>query len=230
VNLLVADAIAQIVRVLADQRVADHALERVPHELLRPAPMLYFSYRQLEWPPPNYIIRAANDAAARALIPQIRRAVQEVEPAVALRQALPMSEMLGRPLARPRLATVLVSGFALVVLTLSAIGIYSVIASFVVQRTREIGVRMALGATSGRVQGLVFRQGMILAFIGVGIGLLLAVASGRLLKGMLYEVTPADPVTFVAVSLVLVAVAAVAVLVPSLRAARLEPVEALRAD
>jgi len=141
-----------------------------------------------------------------------------------------MTEMMGKPLARPRLAAVLVSGFALVVLTLSAIGIYSVMASFVVQRTREIGVRMALGATNRRVQGLVFRQGMVLAFAGVAIGLLLAAVSGRLLKGMLYEVTPADPGTFVAVSLVLVGVAAVAVLVPSLRAARLEPVEALRAD
>jgi len=141
-----------------------------------------------------------------------------------------MTEMMGKPLARPRLAAVLVSGFALVVLTLSAIGIYSVMASFVVQRTREIGVRMALGATAPVVHRMVFRQGMMLTLIGVAIGLVLAAASSRVIKGMLYEVTPADPITFGMVSAMLIAVAAVAVLVPSLRAARLEPVEALRAD
>lgn len=123
-----------------------------------------------------------------------------------------------------------VSGFALIVLVLAAIGIYSVMASFVVQRTREIGVRMALGATGPMVHRLVFGQGMLLALIGVATGLALAAASSRVLKGMLYEVTPADPVTFGVVSLTLIAVAALAVLVPSIRAARLEPVEALRAD
>jgi predicted permease len=210
---------AIVVGVVADTRF---------NELLRPAPMLYFSYRQMPWPPPYFVLRTASDAAARALIPQVRRAVQDEEPAVALRQAQPMNELLEKPLARPRLAAVLVSGFALVVLTLAAIGIYSVMASFVVQRTREIGVRMALGATGGRVHRLVFRQGMLLAVIGVSVGLALAAATSRLLEGMLYEVAPVDPLTFAGVSLMLLLVAALAVLVPSRRAARLEPVEALR--
>jgi predicted permease len=200
------------------------------NELLRPAPMLYFSYRQMPWPPPYFVLRTANDAAARALIPQIRRAVQEAEPALALKQAQPLTEMLAKPLAKPRLAAVLVSGFALVVLTLAAIGIYSVTASFVVQRTREIGVRMALGATGRMVHRLVFRQGMVLTLVGLSVGLTVGLLGGRLLRGFLYEVPASDPMTFAAVGLLLFAVAALAVLVPSMRAARLEPVEALRAD
>lgn len=200
------------------------------NELLRPAPMAYLSYRQFEWIPGNFLVRAATDAAVRALVPQLRQAVRNAEPAVAIRRAEPLTELLAQPLARPRLAAVLVSGFALIVLVLAAIGIYSVMASFVVQRTREIGVRMALGATGPMVHRLVFGQGMFLALIGVAIGLALAAASSRVLKGMLYGVTPADPVTFGVVSLMLIVVAALAVLVPSIRAARLEPVEALRAD
>jgi putative ABC transport system permease protein len=192
--------------------------------------MAYFGYRQLVWIPGNYVIRTANDAAARDLIPQIRRAVQEVEPGVALRQALPLVEMLGRPLTRPRLAAALVSGFALVVLTLAAIGIYSVMASFVAQRTHEIGVRMALGATGGMVHRLVFRQGMLLVSVGLSVGLAVGLLAGRVLQSLLYEVPAADPVTFGAVSGLLLVVAAGAVLVPAMRAARLEPVEALRSE
>jgi ABC-type antimicrobial peptide transport system permease subunit len=200
------------------------------NELLRPAPMLYFSYRQMPWPPPYFVLRTANDAAARALIPQIRRAVQEEQPALALKQAQPMTEMLAKPLAKPRLAAVLVSGFALVVLTLAAIGIYSVMASFVVQRTREIGVRMALGATGGMVHRLVFRQGMALTLVGLSVGLTVGLFGGRLLRGFLYEVPAADPMTFMGVAVLLFVVASLAVLIPSMRAAKLEPVEALRAD
>jgi predicted permease len=212
---------ATVVGVVADTRY---------NELLRPAPMAYLSYRQFKWIPGNYLVRAANDAAARALVPQLRQAIREAVPAVAIRTARPLSELMAQPLARPRLAAVLVSGFALIVLVLAAIGIYSVMASFVVQRTREIGVRMALGATGPMVHRLVFGQGILLALIGVAIGLALAAGSSRVLEGMLYEVTPADPVTFGVVSVILIGVAALAVLIPSIRAARLEPVEALRAE
>jgi ABC-type antimicrobial peptide transport system permease subunit len=141
-----------------------------------------------------------------------------------------MTEMLAKPLAKPRLAAVLVSGFALVVLTLAAIGIYSVMASFVVQRTREIGVRMALGATGGMVHRLVFRQGMALTLVGLSVGLTVGLFGGRLLRGFLYEVPAGDPMTFMGVAVLLFVVASLAVLIPSMRAAKLEPVEALRAD
>ena len=127
-------------------------------------------------------------------------------------------------------AAVLVSGFALVVLTLAAIGIYSVMASFVVQRTREIGVRMALGATALMVQGLVFRQGMVLTLLGLSVGLTAGLLGGRLLRGFHYEVPASDPITFVAVTLLLFVVASLAVLIPSMRAARTQPVEALRSE
>jgi ABC-type antimicrobial peptide transport system permease subunit len=138
--------------------------------------------------------------------------------------------LLAQPLARPRLAAILVTAFGLIVLALSALGIYGVMASFVMQRTREIGVRMALGATGRMVNQLVFRQGMTLSAVGIVAGLLLAAATSRLLRGLLYEVAPLDAATFGSVAVLLLLVAVLAILVPAMKASRLEPVVALRAD
>jgi putative ABC transport system permease protein len=214
-------AVATVVGVAGDTRY---------NEWLRPVPMAYFGYRQLPWVPENYLIRTGSDEAASALVPSLRAAVQDVEPAMALQRALPLSTFLDQPLARPRLAAVLVSVFALGALLLAAIGIYGVMASFVVQRTREIGVRMALGATGTRVRSLVFRQGMRVAVVGLGVGLLVALGAGRLLAGMLYGVTPADALTFLLATAVLLAAAGLAVMVPARRASRLDPMAALRAE
>lgn len=200
------------------------------NEWLKAVPMAYLGYRQFEWIPGNFLVRTPDDATARALVPQLRTAVRQAVPSVAIRVATPLTELLARPLARPRLAAVLVSGFAVAVLTLAAIGIYAVMASFVVQRTREIGVRMALGATGRRVRGLVFRQGMALALIGLAVGLVIALLTGRLLHSLLFEVAPNDPVTLGIVALLLTGIAGLAVLVPATRASRLEPGEALKAE
>ncbi len=200
------------------------------NELLHPAPMAYFAYRQLDWIPANYLIQTGSDREAVALVSQLRTAVQQAMPAMAVRRAMPLSQLLGQPLARPRLAAVLVTGFALVVLALSAIGVYSVMAAFVVQRTREIGVRMALGATDRRVRRLVFQQGMTLAVAGLVVGLLIAALAGRLLRGLLYEVTPADTLTYAAATVLVLGVASLAIIVPAVRASRLDPVTALKSD
>jgi ABC-type antimicrobial peptide transport system permease subunit len=120
--------------------------------------------------------------------------------------------------------------FAGVALLLGAVGIYGVIAFAVARRTREIGVRMALGAESGSVLRMVMREGGILALIGVGLGLVGAFAVSRLLDGLLYGVTPSDPLVFVTVPVLLTAVALIASLIPAMRAARVDPLVALRAE
>jgi ABC-type antimicrobial peptide transport system permease subunit len=118
--------------------------------------------------------------------------------------------------------------FAGVALVLSAVGIYGVLAYTVAQRTREFGIRMALGAQTGNVLRMVFWQGLRLAFIGLGVGLTASYFLVRLMTSLLYQVRPGDPVVFAAVSGLLTAVAVVASLVPSLKATRIDPLVALR--
>ena len=122
------------------------------------------------------------------------------------------------------------AGFAFLALVLAAVGTYGVIAYGVVQRTREIGVRLALGAQPGQVVGAVVGQGLGLACVGVGLGLAGAWGATRVLTGMLFEVTPTDPATLGAGALLLTVVTAVASYLPARRAARIDPVAALRAD
>jgi predicted permease len=213
---------ALVVGVVADTRY---------NELKQAAPMAYLSYRQSPWAPSSYyLVRIDKRAMPETLVPLLRTAVQAAEPGLAITAVTPLSTILARPLARPRLAAVLVSTFGLMVLSLAALGIYGVMASFVVQRTREIGVRLALGATGTIVRRLVFRQGMVLALIGSVAGLLLAGAGSRYLASLLYEVMPVDPITFCATLVMSILVATVAILIPAARAARLEPIVALRAD
>ena len=119
-------------------------------------------------------------------------------------------------------------GFGLIALLLAAIGLYGVMSYSVNQRTREIGIRMALGAAQQDVRGMIVRQGLWLAIGGVAVGLAVALALARLVTNLLFGVSGADPVTFVAVPLVLLAVAVFATLLPAFRASRVDPVEALR--
>jgi ABC-type antimicrobial peptide transport system permease subunit len=125
---------------------------------------------------------------------------------------------------------VLLSIFGAVALTLSAIGIYGVLSYVVSRRTREIGIRVAIGAGRPAVLRMVMGSGLSLAAIGIGAGLLLAAATTRLLRGLLHGVTPADPATFAVVTLGLVAVAALACALPAWRASRVDPVVALKSE
>ena len=124
----------------------------------------------------------------------------------------------------------LISVFAGLALVLAAVGIYGVMSYTVSQRTQEIGVRMALGAEKGTILGMVLRQGTALAFLGVGIGLLAALAVGRVIATMLFEISPGDPPTFSLVPILLVAVAGLACYVPARRATRVDPMVALRCE
>jgi len=122
----------------------------------------------------------------------------------------------------------LFSIFGGLALGLAVVGLYGVKAYSVARRTREIGIRMALGAQPAAVLRLIMREGSIMLFTGVAIGLLLAAATGKILSGILYEVSPLDPIAFTAAPLLLAAAALVATWLPARRAARLNPVEALR--
>jgi len=141
-----------------------------------------------------------------------------------------LDEVVGSTIARPRAIAVLVGAFALVALALAAVGVYGVMAYAVRERTQEIGVRMALGATASSVFGLVLGRALRLVSIGVVVGLVAAGVLTRLMEQLLYEVAPLDPWTFAITTVVLLVVAAVASCVPARRGMRMAPVDALRTN
>jgi putative ABC transport system permease protein len=136
----------------------------------------------------------------------------------------------GESIARPRLYTLLLTLFAAAALLLAALGVYGILAFNVAERTREMGVRMALGAAGRDVVGLVVREGLLVALVGLTLGFGGSFASGRLLRQLLFGVSPTDLVTFASVGLLLIAVALAACYLPARRAARVDPMVALRTD
>jgi putative ABC transport system permease protein len=154
--------------------------------------------------------------------------VWQVDPSIPVTQVRPMSEVLSVSLAAQRFNTLLLGVFAGVALLLASVGLYGVLAFSVAQRTREIGIRMALGAQAGDVLHLILRQGLALSVLGVGVGISASLAGTRVLRGLLYGVAPTDPATFAAVAFLLVAVALVACLIPARRAMKVDPMVALR--
>jgi putative ABC transport system permease protein len=168
------------------------------------------------------------EGRAENLIGAVRAQVRELDPDLPVTQVMPMTEVAARSVWQPRLYTVLFGVFAAVALILATVGIYGVMSYAVTQRTREIGLRMALGAQRQDVLKLVVGQGVLLASIGVGVGLVAAVALTRLMSSLLFGVTATDPMTFVAVSVLLAGVALGACFIPARRAAKVDPMVALR--
>ncbi|MEP7345198.1 MAG: FtsX-like permease family protein, partial [Gemmatimonadaceae bacterium] len=164
------------------------------------------------------------------MLATVRREVKAIEPDVPVYDAATMEQRLSKSLSAPRAASSLVGGFAVLAMVLALAGLYGVIAYSVAQRTRELGVRMALGATRRDVISLVLRQGMMPALAGVVGGLLLAFALTRTLGSLLYGVAPHDAPTFVLASLALLVLAGLACAIPARSASRLNPVTALRLD
>jgi predicted permease len=174
------------------------------------------------------VVRGSSDAAL--LANDLRRAVRQLDSSLAVANIRPMDDIADASVSTPRFALFLVALFAGLALTLAAIGIYGVISYAVSQRTQEFGLRMALGAQAGDVRRLVLRQGVMLALGGVALGLVGALALGRVLWSLLYEVSAADPVTFALVPAVAIAVAAVACYLPARRATAVDPANALRSE
>ncbi|HEY7611779.1 MAG TPA: ABC transporter permease [Gemmatimonadales bacterium] len=165
-----------------------------------------------------------------ALAAPLRAALAELDADIPLTDVQTMEEALGAWAAERRLTMQIVAGFALLALALGAVGVYGVMAHLVSQRTREIGIRIALGAVPREILGLVLSQGVWLAVAGISVGVLGALAASRLLTRLLFETDPTDTVTFVGTALALALVAVVASLVPAVRAVRTDPVDALRSE
>jgi putative ABC transport system permease protein len=200
-----------------------------------PAASIYMPAAQLDSGPvvsmvrgQSYVVRTAGDP--RATVRAVRRAVQDFDGLMPITGLAQMNELLSSTIADRKFNTFLLGAFAAVALSLAAVGIYGLIAYSVAQRTRELGIRIALGAVPRDVLLLVIRQGVTLALAGIVIGSLGAIALTRWMRSMLFQVDPLDPLTFAAVGVALAAVAIGATWAPALRAARVSPVTAMRND
>ena len=165
-----------------------------------------------------------------SLAPAIRSAVRAIDPDQPVYQVRSMDQLLSEMVAQRRFSMALLGTFAGLALLLGLVGVYGVTSFLVAQRTREVGLRIALGAQPAQLVGMVVRQGMAVAAIGLGVGLVAALAGGRLMSGLLYGVSPADAVTLVAVIGLLVLATLLANYVPARRAARVDPLVALRSE
>ena len=197
-----------------------------------PPPTMYFPYPQATksayYIPRDITIALKTSGSPEAVAPALRQAMKELDPAAPVSEVRTMKQVTGTVLASRRFTTVLLGGFAALALLLAGVGIYGVIAYGVSQRTYEIGLRQALGADRGSVLGLIVKEGLRLTGIGLGAGLVGMLAAGQLIRSMLVGVRAWDPVTLMAVSLVLAGVAALASWVPARRAMAVSPTEALR--
>ncbi|HEY1730394.1 MAG TPA: ABC transporter permease [Terriglobales bacterium] len=175
-------------------------------------------------------VRVRDGMDAEAVFPVIRRALTRIDSQMVVDDMQPMQQVVADSIAQQRFAMLLFSIFAAGALLLASIGIYGVLSYVVGQRTREVGIRMALGAQKGDVMRAVLRDGAGMVLPGIGIGLVVALAMSRLMSAILFGITPTDIVTFTSVPLVLCLVAVLACYLPARRAARLDPMQALRAE
>jgi putative ABC transport system permease protein len=194
---------------------------------VKPKPQVYSPLDQDTQNEMTFVVRA-DAAPAASLERAIRAEMKSLDPALPPANFRTIESLVSNAVARPRFSAVLLGLFAATALVLTAIGRYGVVAHATAQRTREIGIRIALGAGGRNVLALVIRQGMWPALLGLAIGLAGALALTRLLTNQLYEVKPTDPLTFVTAAAVLLLVALAACYVPARRATRIDPMTALR--
>ena len=192
----------------------------------KPTPYYYVPFRQTAGSPVGLFVRTAT--APESLGNAIQSAVVEMDPALAVSNLRTMRQTISLSLVGFEATALLLSIAGFIGLLLATIGIYGVVAYSVAQRTHEVGIRMALGANARNILGLILRQGMVPALIGVVIGLAGSFALTRFIEGQLYGVKPTDPLTLAAVSALLCAVTAIACVIPARRAMKVDPMVALR--
>ncbi|MGH9839007.1 MAG: ABC transporter permease [Blastocatellia bacterium] len=218
----------EIVGVVADSK--SNGLEEAPY------PGIYIPYQQRQATLVESLVgrrvtllaRTASDPARS--VAALRQALREIEPNQAVADVQPLTQVLAESIAPQRFRSALLSLFALVAVLLAGLGIYGVMNYTVAERTREIGIRVALGAETRDVLRLVLRQGLTLALLGVGFGVAAALALTRLMKTLLFGVSATDPLTFAGVALLLTAVALLACWIPARRATKVDPMIALRCE
>jgi putative ABC transport system permease protein len=207
-----------VVGIVKDIKQDGLDLNGIPHIYV---PVYQYPGRSL-----NIALRTSLPTAT--LEPQIRREIQSIDPGLPVFDVVSMSEVVDRSLASRRFSADLVSGFAGLALVLASIGIYGLLAYMVGQRSREIGLRMALGARRGDILRLILGKGFALAVVGILAGVVFAASGASAMASLLYGVRPHDPAVFLAVVLLLLAVAVLASYIPARRAAKVDPMTALR--
>jgi ABC-type antimicrobial peptide transport system permease subunit len=178
----------------------------------------------------NFAVAVQPNLSIQQVVDQARAELRSLDPVLSLENIRTMGERMTESNARRRFQTALLSGFAAIAVALALIGLYGLMSYTVKQRTAEIGIRVAVGASRGRVLGLILSQGLRLTAIGLLIGLAGAFVLTRLVSAWLFGVKPTDPVTFVAVPLFVLAVACCACIVPAWGATRIDPIQALRQE
>jgi putative ABC transport system permease protein len=211
---------AEVVGVTADVRVFGQANE--------PPPLVYLHARQHPTSYTQVIVRSAG--APTEVASAIRRHVQALDPALAVSRVVQMPALLADSVAQPRFAMLLIGSFAVLAVVLTLVGLYGTLAYLVTRRQREIGIRLAVGATRGQILQLVIRQGALLIATGIPIGLLASLLTSRLASALLFNVRPADPQVLASVTVALAVASFAAVLVPAIRATRVEPLMTLRGE
>jgi putative ABC transport system permease protein len=211
---------AEIVGTVADVRAQSLTKE--------PQPSFYWCGLSQFYPDPYYLVRI--DPSRGVTMTAIREALREIEPRRAVYAAYPLEDVMAVTTSQPRLNTILLASFAAMALVLAGIGLYGILTQLVARKRREIGLRVALGAGRTQVVSEIVRHAAAVTCIGLGTGLVAAGALSRFMTSMVFGITTRDPMTFVAVPLLLAAIALVATVVPATRAARVDPMQALRTE
>lgn len=189
-------------------------------------PQIYWPAAQGSWLQTTLLVRTEGNPTA--LLPSIRAAVHAIDPQVPLFATRTMDEAIAASIATQRSSATLVGGFSILALFLAALGLYGVLAYSVTRRTREIGIRIALGSPRAKICGLIVRQGMIMVALGILAGVIISFACGPLMRHFIYGVTPHDPAMIIGVATLLVVIAILACWLPARRAMNVDPMEALR--